>query len=194
MQPEQLRPRLSRYDRPALTLAELMRGEGSDFIFQAVWTIQGRRVSREEHNALLDQLERQGSKSAVLAVLKTALEKQGKHVDLPGLNLMLAVEQRRNAPVIGPILVQATILADPYPAASLPLRFIRSIPGKFRWTYRHGRKLVIRLAGRSGLPSQIELRRTLGVGRAPARPDMTDRAVWLYKRLCETVDRPTEDN
>lgn len=194
MPPEpQLRPRLSRYDRPALSLPELMKGEGTDFIFQSVWTMKGQRVSRQQHDALLELLEHGGGKAAVLLALATELAEDGKQASLPGLNIMLVVERRRNKPVIGPILAHATVLADRYPVVSLPARFVRGIPGKVRWTYRHSRKLLIRLASRSGLPSQTEVRRTLGVSRSAATPDMTDRAAWLYARLCEAVDRSADE-
>ena len=187
-----LRPRLSRYDRPAQTLQELLKGDGTDFVFQAVWTMHGQRVCREQHDALLDVLQGEGGKPAVLSVLAADLAAEGKQVSLPGLSLILLVEKRRNKAIIGPLLARATVFADRYPIVTLPGRFMQAIPGKVRWTYRHSRKLLIRLASCSGLPSQTKVRRTLGVSRASAMSDMTDRAAWLYTRLCEAVDRPTD--
>lgn len=190
MSPEPLfRPRLSRYDRSALTLAELLRAEGTDFIFQAVWTLHGRRTSRAQHDALLELLHRPRGKMAVLAALETSLPQGAELNTLPGLRRMLLVERRRNTSLVGPLLSWATVLADRHPGAMMPVRFVRSLPGKARWTYRHSRKLLIRLASRSGLPSQTDVRRTLGVARAPAGPDMSERSAWIYARLCEVVDR-----
>lgn len=182
-------PRLSRYDRPALNLADLLKAEGTDFICQAVWTMHGRRASRQQHDVLLDLLNKAGEKAVVLASLDASLPPDAARPFLPGLRLLLIVERRRHSLLVGPFLVRATILADRHPAFGAPVRLIKSMPGKVRWTYRHGRKLFIRLAGRSGIPSRTELRRTLGVSRAPASSDMSERASWIYTRLCEAVDR-----
>lgn len=193
MSPEPpLRPTLSRYDRPALTLAELLKADGTDFVFQAVWTLHGRRVTRPEHDALMALLTGPDGKVAVLAALDADVPEGAQAPALPGLRLMLLVERRRHTPVVGPLLSRATILADRHPGLAAPGRFVRSLPGKVRWTYRHGRKLLIRLASRSGLPSRTEVRRTLGVTRAPADPEMSERSAWIYARLCEAVDRPQD--
>ncbi len=185
----QIRPRLSRYDRPALSLADLLKAEGTDFVCQAVWTMHGQRATRQRHDMLLEVLNKAGDKAAVLAALDSNLPAGAERPSLPGLRLLLMVERRRHSPLVGPLLAHATILADRHPAVGAPVRLARSLPGKVRWTYRHGRKLLIRLAGRSGLPSRTELRRTLGVSRAPATSDMSDRAASIYTRLCEAVDR-----
>lgn len=183
-----LRPRLSRYDRPALDLAELMKGEGTDFVFQAVWTIEGRRPERAQHERLLALLEGTDSKAAVLAALVESAREVGGPPTLPGLALMVLVERRRNTPIIGPLLARATLLSDRHPGFALPVRFARKLPGKVRWTYRHARKLLIRLASGIGLPSRTEFRRKLGVARAAPAPGMSERASAIYLRLCDAID------
>lgn len=189
MSAEQPRPRLSRYDRPALSLAELLRGEGTDFICQAVWTMRGRRVHREEHDRLLALLDAPSGKLAVLDHLDQTTEPGSAPVALAGLGQVLLVERRRNTPVVGPVLAGATCLAHRFPVLGMPVRFVRSIPGKVRWTYRHTRKFAVRLAGRAGLPSRVEVRRTLGVRHEPAAPGMSDRAAAIYRQLCIAVDQ-----
>lgn len=189
MSDEQGRPRLSRYDRPALSLAELLRAEGSDFIYQAVWTMHGRRADRAAHVELLALLGRPGGKYAVLDQLLQSLPPGQEQAALPGLGQILLVERRRYTPVVGPVLAGATRLAQRYPALGWPVRFVRSIPGKFRWTYRHTRKFAVRIAGKAGLPTRVEIRRTFRVGHEPPAPDMTERAVWIYQGLCTAVDQ-----
>lgn len=189
MSDEQGRPRLSRYDRPALSLPELLRAEGSDFIYQAVWTMHGCRAARTLHAELLPLLARPGGKYAVLDQLHQSLPPGQEPAMLPGLAQILLVERRRYTPVIGPVLAGATMLAQRYPALGWPARFVCSIPGKFRWTYRHTRKFAVRIAGKAGLPTRVEIRRTFGVGHEPPAADMTERAAWIYNALCAAVDR-----
>lgn len=189
MSDEPERPRLSRYDRPALNLAELLRAEGSDFVFQAVWTMHGRRVDAAAHGALLALLERPGGKYAVLDQLHQSLPPGQDQASLPGLAQILLVERRRITPLVGPVLAGAMVLAQRYPALGWPARFTRSIPGKFRWAFRHSRKFAVRIAGKAGLPTRVEMRRTFRVGHEPPAADMSERAAGIYQQLCEAVDR-----
>lgn len=183
------RPRLSRFDRPALSLTELLRAEGSDFIWQAVWTMHGQRVDRLAHDALLALINLPGGKYLVLDQLHQSVPQGQDPAPLPGLVQILQVERRRYRPLVGPVLAGATMLTQRYPALDLPVRFVRSIPGKFRWTYRHAGKFVVRIAGKAGLPNRVEIRRTFHVGHEPPASDMTKRAISIYDDLCTALDQ-----
>jgi len=183
------RPRLSRFDRPALSLAELLRAEGPDFIWQAVWTMHGQRVDRLANAELLTLLKRPGGKYLVLDQLHQSVPPGQDRAPLPGLAQILQVERRRYTPLVGPVLAGATMLTLRYPALGSPVRFVRSIPGKFRWTYRHAGKLVVRIAGKAGLPNRVEIRRTFRVGHEPPASDLTKRAICIYEDLCTAVDQ-----
>ena len=183
-------PQRSRYDRPALSLAELLRADGSNFVFQAVWSIEGLRVVRSDHDALMRLLAGQGGKAVVLGALVSRLPEGRTPLPIPGLSFYLMVERRRSVPLVGSILARATMVADQYPALGWPGRFVRSLPGKVRFTYRHGRKLFVRLGRTMKLPSRVEVRRKFGVTHQPAPPEMSERAKWIYEQLCKAVDAP----
>lgn len=188
--PDLFRPKRSRYDRPALSLAELLKVEGSNFVFQAVWTIEGARVARHDHDALMVLLAGDGGKFAVLDLLVKRLPEGRPLPAFPGLGLALMVERRRNTPLVGPLLAHATIASHKYPWLGGPARFVRSVPGKARFAYRHSRKLLVRLGKKMQLPTRVEVRRSFGVTHQPASSDMTDRAKWIYDQLCNAVDAP----
>lgn len=190
LSPDLFRPQRSRYDRPALSLAELLKAEGSNFVFQAVWTIVGERVVRHDHDALMLLLASDGGKFAVLDALVKRLPVGRSLPVLPGLGLALVVERRRNTPVVGPLLAHATIAFHKYPWLGGPTRLVQSIPGKARFAYRHSRKVLVRLGKRMELPTRVEVRRSFGVAHQPALPDMTDRAKWIYEQLCNAIDAP----
>jgi hypothetical protein len=99
------------------------------------------------------------------------------------------VERRRNTPFVGPLLACATFAAERHPALSWPMLFVRSIPKKVRFIYRHGHKLLVRFGRTAQLPSRIEIRRTFGTTHEPASLEMSDREKWIYQRLCEALDR-----
>lgn len=193
MPPEHSRPRLSRYDRPALTLAELMRAEGADFVHQASWTLHGRRADPVLFAQLFEQMQHGRGKLGVLDLLDRTRPDDQADADLPGLGHMLMLERRRHIPLIGALLVNATLFVEQRPALGWPVRFIRSIPGKIRWAFRHSRKFAVRLASRTGLPSRVEMRRTFRIGHEPPAADLSPRAVWIYQRLCAAIDRSSRD-
>jgi|GEM_PF-1163687 hypothetical protein len=183
------RPRLSRFDRPALSLSELLRAEGPDFIWQAVWTMHGQRVDRLTFEELLTLLNRPGGKYIVLDQLYRSMPPGQVSATLPGLAQILQVERRRYVPVIGTVLASAVMLTQRYPALGSPVRFVRSIPGKFRWTYRHAGKFAVRIAAKAGLPNRVEIRRTFRVSHEPPASDLTKRAVSIYQELCTAIDQ-----
>jgi len=186
--------RLARYDRPAMDLDELLRGDGDDFVHQAYWTILDRRCTRGEHAAALDQLNAGCAKSALLLDLSRQLAADQALPAVTGLSRLLRLEQRGKLPMVGPMFVALSILVERQQWLGWPARFISSVPGKFRWGYRHSRKLLVRAGGALRLPSRVEMRRTFGVEHASPLPDMSPRAVWIYTELCVALDHSSRDD
>lgn len=184
------RARLARFDRPAQSLIELLQAEGGDFVHLASWTLLGRRANRTEHAECLAMLSTSphDSKGVLIADLAARAEASGMTPELAGLAHYLRVRARRSTPIVGPLLAMATSLYLHLPILGWPARFVRRIPGKFRWTYRHSRKALLKFAGWANLPQPAGVRRALGVERAPAPEGMDPRVTEYYRLLCVTVD------
>lgn len=185
------RARTARFDRPAASLAELLQGDGADFVHMAVWTLRGRRAEAAEHARLLALLEAspRGGKGAVIDLLAADAEAAEESRTLPGLANYLLMRQRRGTPVVGPLLAGITALHLRYPGLGWPARFARSIPGKFRYTYRHSRKFLYKLAGRMQVPNPVEVRLALGGERADPPENLEPTVAAYYERLVGAFDR-----
>lgn len=184
------RPRLAVFDRPAASLAEMLQADGGDFVHVAAWTMLGRRATRDEHAAWLAGLDagQRHARAHLIAKLHDMAVAAGNPPQLSGLNNYLLLNQRRSAPVVGPLLAGVTALHLRFPGLGWPARFARSVPGKIRYTYRHSRKLLYKLAGRMQVPNPVEVRLALGRERAPA-PEGTEPLVAdYYQRLIAAAD------
>lgn len=185
------RARTARFDRPAASLAELLKGEGAEFIHMAVWTLRGRRADRAEHAELLALLEADphGGKDAVIAALAADAPAAETGRSLPGLANYLQLRKRRGTPVVGPLLAGIIALYLRYPRLGWPARFVRSVPGKVRYTYRHSRKFLYRLAGRMQVPNPVEVRLALGGERSDPPENLEPAVAAYYQRLVGAFDR-----
>lgn len=184
----QHRPRLSRFDRPALTLAELLRAEGGDFVHLATWTMLGRRAQPAEHAALASLLATRG-RPAVLARLRELQGPGASLPDLDGLARLLLVQRRSAMPLIGPIVVWLADAIDRRPWLLRVFRVRARAPRWLGWLRRLISRLVSRLAALLRVPRPRQVRHQLGVGHAPPDPGMSPRAIELYQKLCGAVDQ-----
>jgi hypothetical protein len=190
------RARLARFDRPAKSLSELLHAEGDDFIHLAAWTVLGRRAAQEEHTdwcAFLASCS-EDPKGSVIAQLAMQAEISGSPPPLMELRHYLRIRARRNIPVVGRFAATVTHFYLCHPALGIPTRFLRKIPGKCRWTYRHSRKGMIKIAKWINLPAPAKMRRTLGAMRQPAPEAIDPRAAEYYRALCIAVDAKGSTN
>lgn len=185
------RPRFSRYDRPALSLADLMKPADGDFVDVAVWTMLNRRADAAQHAEMRAVLAA-GGKPAVLA----ALQAQRADRDLPpidGLARLLLVQGRTAVPVIGPYLARLAELIEANPALKAglkaPGRLIGRVPRWLGWLGRRARRMGTRLGSRIRLPTPRRVRNALGVAHAPPDARLSPRAAALYAALCTAIDR-----
>ena len=183
------RARRARFDRPALTLDELMRADGGDFVHLACWTVVGRRATRSEHAAWQLLMAQRDGKIALLNALVRLADTPPA---VPGLAPLLLVHRRAELPWIGPLFAALTRLTLRYRSIGAPARFMRRLPGRVRWTYRHARKALWKLAARLRFPTRNHIRMALQTGHV-APPSGTDpRAVVLYGALCSALDQKTD--
>lgn len=184
------RARHARFDRPAGSLVELLQADGEDFVHLAAWTLLDRRATPAEHAAWLAGLNggSQHAKADLIATLAGLATAAGNPPQLSGLNNYLLLHELRGKPVVGSMLSGLTALHLAHPGFSWPARFVRSVPGKIRYTYRHSRKLLYKLAGRMQVPNPVEMRLALGRERAAAPDDAGPIVVDYYQRLIAAVD------
>lgn len=184
------RARLAKFDRPAKNLRELMEMQDEDFLHASAWSVLGRRISREEYLVLLAKLHGNAvdGKRLVLIELEQKGREAGFRPVLPGLQNLVLLHQRKQVPVIGGTLAAVTMIFFKFPALTWPIGVARSIPGKFRWTYRHSRKALMRLGGKLHAPTTQDMRRVFRVPRSPV-PEGTDPLIArYYQQLQDAVD------
>lgn len=179
------KPRLARFDRPALDLEELMSATGADFVHAAYWSILDRRASPEEVKSGVELLNATMAPEDFLIMLSTGEERCRKKISQLYLDRLLAM-QREARPAL--ILVFFDFMDSKLTRRKFGLYariYAQRIAAVMRWTYRHSRKACIRTMRRIA----ISARRLLPIRHSPPPPDMTPRSAYFYIRLCQALDR-----
>ena len=184
---DNFRPRLSRFDRPAISVEELFQAEGGDFVHIACWTTLGRRATLTEFAQWFAHVELTGDKIALLSMLRKL--PSVRDVQLPtGLRAMLAIQQRSEMPLVGPLLTRLSNASTNCKALNWVAPLADGVLRKVRCVYRHG-KMRLRagaaITGLSGRPLKHILREQK---RRPAPDGTPQPIVAIYADLCKALD------
>lgn len=183
----QSRPSLSRYDRPALSLSELMNAEGSDFVHFASWTIVGQRVTVEELQRLANVLESHGKLSVLTELHK--ISKSGRDVpQIEGLSKLILLERRKKVPIVGDFLAKFTLLQEANFGIPFSSFSERNLPRWIGWTGRRIKRVIVRVGSEIRLPTLTRFRNSLGVRHAAPDRRLSPEAIVIYHQLCSAID------
>jgi|EndMetStandDraft_4_1072995.scaffolds.fasta_scaffold08478_5 hypothetical protein len=176
-----LAARLARFDRPALSIDELFRAQGRDFVHFACWTILARPPSREEISLWLNVLDDDEGKLHLVSILYRQVQSAAAVEVLPALRDLLDQRQRSS---------QSPLMRLWSSEVSQVLR------GKAKAHGGRTRRLLTRQAIRVAhwleLPSSRKVKRFLRIHHAPPPSDFSLRATEIYGLLCGAIDRSAE--
>lgn len=182
-----LRPSLSRYDRPAFSLSELMSAEGGDFVHFAWWTIVGERIALEDFLRLVKVLSAHGKLSVLIELQR--LSRSGDDIPtIEGLSQLILLERRAAVPIVGPLLARLTVLQDTSLGRAFSFFPMKRSPRWVNWTSRRIKSMLVRMGSKIRLPTHTQFRKSLGVRHAPPDQKLSPEAVDIYYQLCSAID------
>jgi hypothetical protein len=183
------RPRLARFDRPALHIDDLMAAHGEDFVHIAYWTLAGRRAKPEEIKTGIASLDGGMTREHLLMVLAESYQLSPKDTQLPHLKKLLAEQRRRRIPLVGELLISIDSALGNDRTMLRARVYVQRAAGAVRWSYRHSRKALIRTIRQLGRPAATIVRRIRPAKHANPTTGMSNRAIEIYDLLCRALDK-----